>query len=267
MIVLPLRKPGDAQEMAAEAHNPEMVGEVQVDREIVGALIVEQIETDLPREILEPRVDLVYEHSTRALSNAIDVSNVFLMPLWRTLGKAPLLVKGRNLPKTALVGGAIVAIILALCLIPTDFDLKGDGVLQPVERRDVFFDVDGRITEVAVGDGETVEEGELLVQLENHELNQEYQKIVGQISETTERLDSLRRAKRNPRLDASQEAQFSSEYLQLQQRKKNLQGQLELIRRKRDQLTVRSPMTGQVLLPWDAEQSLLRRPVFGPGNA
>ncbi|MFO7906546.1 MAG: hemolysin D [Pirellulaceae bacterium] len=261
MIVLPLRKPGDAEAMAAGAHNPEMVGEVQVDREIVGALIVEQIETDLPREILEPRVDLVYEHSTRALSNAISVSNVFLMPVWRAIGKSSLLVKGKNLPKTAVVGGVILGVILALCLIPTDFDLKGDGVLQPVERRDVFFDVDGRITEITVDDGETVEEDEPLVKLENHELSQEHQKIVGQMSETSERLDSLRRAKRNPTLDPSQEAQFSSEYLQLQQRQKNLQLQLELIARKRENLIVRSPMAGQVLLPWDAEQSLLRRPV------
>ncbi|MFW6169791.1 MAG: biotin/lipoyl-binding protein [Planctomycetota bacterium] len=262
VIVLPFRKPGNAEEMAAGAHNPEMVGEVQVDREIVGALIVEQIETDLPREILEPRVDLVYEHSTRALSNAINVSNVFLMPLWRTIGKSSLLVKGKNLPKTAIVGAVIVAVILALCLIPTDFNLKGDGVLQPLERRDVFFDVDGRITEVTVDDGGTVEEGDPLVKLENHELSQEYQRIVGQMSETSERLDSLRRAKRNPMLDPSQEAQFSGEYMQLQQRQKNLQLQLELIQRKRENLIVRSPMAGQVLLPWDAEQSLLRRPVM-----
>lgn len=261
VIVLPLRKPGDAEATAAGAHNPEMVGEVQVEREVVGALIVEQIETDLPREILEPRVDLVYEHSTRALSNAINMNSVFLMPVWRAIGKSSLLVKGKNLPKTAVVGGVIVAVILALFLIPTDFDLKGEGVLQPVERRDVFFDVDGRITEVAVDDGDPVQKDDPLVVLENHELSQEYQRIVGQISETSERLDSLRRAKRNPMLDPSQAAQFSSEYLQLQQRQKSLQLQLELIDRKRENLIVRSPMAGQVLLPWDAEQSLLRRPV------
>ena len=94
VVVLPLRKPGDPQEASRSGHNAEMIGEVQVDREIIGALIIEQIETDLPREILEPRIDLVYEHSTRALSNAIDVENVFMMPVWKAIGKSTLIVKG-----------------------------------------------------------------------------------------------------------------------------------------------------------------------------
>ncbi len=45
------------------------------------------------------------------------------------------------------------------------------------------------------------------------------------------------------------------------ERPKNLQVQLDLMQRKRESLIVRSPTSGQVLLPWDAEQSLLRRPV------
>ncbi len=262
VIVLPLRKPGDPEEAVTSGGNADMIGEVHVDREIVGALIVEQIETDLPREILEPRIDLVYEHSTRALSNALDVDNIFLMPVWRTIGKAPLLVKGRNLPKTLLAAGAIVAVLLALFLIRTDFNLKADGVLQPVERRDVFFDIDGRIVDVLVESGQLVEEGAPLIQLENHDLDEEYQKIIGQVSETSERLDSLRRAKRNSLLQPAQAAQIAGEYLQLLERKDNLDEQLKLVRQKRESLIVRSPMRGQVLLPWDAEQSLMHRPVL-----
>ena len=34
---------------------------------IIGALIIEQIESEIPREILAPRLDLVYEHSARAI--------------------------------------------------------------------------------------------------------------------------------------------------------------------------------------------------------
>ncbi len=56
-------------------------------------------------------------------------------------------------------------------------------------------------------------------------------------------------------------AQISGEYLQLLEREKNLRGQLALIEEKRKNLIVRSPIDGQVLLPWDAEQSLKHRPV------
>ena len=261
VIVLPLRKPGDPNEVARSGRNADMIGEVHVEREIIGALIVEQIETDLPREILEPRIDLVYEHSTRALSNALDYHGIFLMPVWRTIGKSTVLVKGRNLPKTLLVGGAILATLLALFLIRTDFNLKADGVLQPIIRRDVFFDVDGTITDVFVKSDQLVKQGDPLLQLENHDLQQEWQKVIGQISETTERLDSLRTARRNSNLTPAQMAQISGEYLQMVERDKNLSGQLALIEEKRRSLVVRSPIDGQVLLPWDAEQSLKHRPV------
>ncbi len=261
VIVLPLRKPSDPDQTAHSSRNADMIGEVHVEKEIVGALIVEQIETDLPREILEPRIDLVYEHSTRALSNALDYHNIFLMPVWRTIGKSTVLVKGRNLPKTLTVGGIILAVLLSLFLIRTDFNLKADGVLQPVDRRDVFFDVNGRIIDVLVESDQLVKKGDPLLRLENHDLEQEYQKILGQQKETTERLDSLRRAKQNSLLQPAEMARISGEYLQLLERDKNLKEQRRLIEDKLASLTVVSPADGQVLLPWDARQSLMHRPV------
>jgi hypothetical protein len=272
VVVLPLRKPGDPHEAARTGQNAEMIGEVQVDREIVGALIAEQIETDLPREIIEPRVDLVYEHSTRALSNAVDVENVFLMPVWKAIGKSTLLVKGRNLPKTLIATAIVLGILGILFLWRTDFNLKSDGTLQPAERRDVFFDTNGTITEVFVEDGQPVRgpnleadppfEGTPLVRLTNHELEQEYEKTIGQLNETRERLEGLRMAKLSGELSKSEEAQISGEFLQLTVREKNLQAQLQLIRDKRKKLVVHSPIDGLVLLPWDAKQSLLHRPVM-----
>lgn len=263
VIVLPMRKPGDLEAAVRGGHNAELIGEVHVEREIIGALIVEQIETDLPREILEPRIDLVYEHSTRALSNALDYHNIFLLPFWRAIGKSTVLVKGRNLPKTLTVGGLILAAFLSLFLIRTDFELKADGKLQPVHRRDVFFDVDGTIVDVRVRSDQLVEAGAELLVLENHDLEQEWQKTLGQISETSKRLDSLRQIRRNPRgLSESQLSQVSAEYLQLVQRYENLEMQRKLIEEKRQKLIVRSPVAGQVLLPWDADQSLKHRPVL-----
>ncbi len=274
VVVLPLRKPSDPNEVVRSGQNAEMVGEVQVEREIIGALIVEQIETDLPRAIIDPRIDLVYEHSTRAMSNALDVQNVFLMPVWKAIGKSTLLVKGRNLPKTLMVVSAILLVLAGLFLWRTDFDLKSDGNLQPAVRRDVFFDTNGTISEVMVKDGDMVrgpkvgpdgaviEPGQPLVKLTNHELEQEWQKTFGQLQETMERLESLRMAKLSGELSQSEEAQISGEFLQLNEREKNLQAQLGLIKEKREKLVVRSPISGKVLLPWDADQSLLHRPVM-----
>ena len=102
LAVVPLRKP----ELAAAAAQPN-VGGVESEQahqgEIVGALIVEQIESEIPREILAPRLDMVYEHSTRAISNALEHHNLFLMPVWRAIGKSRVIVQGRNLPKTVII--------------------------------------------------------------------------------------------------------------------------------------------------------------------
>ncbi len=262
VIVLPLRKPTNPDEAARSSRSAELIGEQHVEREILGALIIEQIETDLPREILEPRIDLVYEHSTRALANALDYHSVFLMPVWRAIGRSALLVKGRNLPKTLTVGGAVLAILLALFLIPTDFNLKAEGSLQPVTRQDIFFDTDGTVIDLLVVADQLVEPGDPLAKLENHDLEQEYLKNWGQIQETNERLDNLQKEKKNSRgLTPAQLAQIAGEYVQLQQRAKSLLEQKELIELKREKLTLRSPIAGQVLLPWDAEQSLKHRPV------
>jgi biotin carboxyl carrier protein len=262
VIVLPLRKPSNPDDVARSGRNAQLIGEQHVEREILGALIVEQIETDIPREILEPRIDLVYEHSTRALANALDYHSVFLMPLWRTIGKSTLLVKGRNLPKTLTVGGIILAILLALFLIPVDFNLKAEGTLQPVTRQDVFFDTDGTIVELLVKGDQLVQAGQSLARLENHDLEQEYLKILGQMQETNEQLDSLQKQKKNSRnIREAELAQIAGEYVQLLERAKSLQEQKALVDSKREKLVLKSPIAGQVLLPWDAEQSLKHRPV------
>ena len=196
VIVLPLRKPSDPDEAERGGRNAEMIGEVHVEREIIGALIVEQIETDLPREILEPRIDLVYEHSTRALSNAIDYHSMFLMPLWRTIGKSTVLVKGRNLPKTLTIGGAHSGRCCQPVPDPHRFQSEGRRCLAAgrpprcLLRRGRHHH--GRLrARVTSWSRRAIN----CCELENHDLEQEWQKIIGQISETTERLDSLRQAR------------------------------------------------------------------------
>lgn len=128
----------------------------------VGALVVERIEdVRVPEKMLQ-RVDVVAHHSATALSNATDYHNLFLMPLWRTLGKTRFLIKARTLPKTSAVAGAILAVILFLCFWPANFELQGEGTLEPVKRRDVFAGIDGEVTDVLVKHGQQVDDQQLV---------------------------------------------------------------------------------------------------------
>ena len=69
--------------------------------EVIGALIVEQIESNIPRTTIAPRVDLVYQHSSRALANAISHERLFLMPVWRTVGNAAWVLRARHAAQDA----------------------------------------------------------------------------------------------------------------------------------------------------------------------
>jgi len=149
----PRPEPTDDQEEEDLRAEPEVA---------VGALVVEQIEDVRVPERMLQRVDVVAHHSAAALTNATDYHNLFLMPLWRTLGKTRFLIKARTLPKTSFVAGAILAVILFLALWPANFELQGEGTLEPVYRRDVFAGIDGVVKEVWVEHGATVDHRRLV---------------------------------------------------------------------------------------------------------
>ncbi len=101
----------------------------------IGALIVEQIETQIDQGTLQGRVDLVYEHSCRAIANSMAHSDLFLMPVWRFLDRATWMFRGSALPKTLAILGLLTVALLAALLVQIDFDLKGNGTLKPIEQK------------------------------------------------------------------------------------------------------------------------------------
>ena len=64
----------------------------------------------------------------------------------RTIGHSRILYKARNLPKTLAITGVILAVILALFLFRTNFNLECKGNLQPVSRREVYTQTGGRVS-------------------------------------------------------------------------------------------------------------------------
>ena len=145
IIVLPLRKPLKLDRFEAGSVEQEAAIEGGRTGEVIGALIIEQIETDLPRDLIDPRIDLVYEHSARAVSNSLTHNNVFMMPVWRTIGNSGWLVRARTLPKTLLVAGIVLLVALVLFLYPAQLKMEANGALQPVNRRDIFVKANGYV--------------------------------------------------------------------------------------------------------------------------
>lgn len=262
IAVLPLREPqreGEVQQGAA--------GQVDRDNahrgEVIGALIVEQIESDLPPEIFRARVDLVYEHGTRAIANSLSHSNLFLMPVWRTLGKSTQLFRGRMLPKTIAVLVAIGLIALGLIFVPMELQLEAEGKLEPQARRDVFAPIDGEVIEVLADHSSVVKAGDPLIRLRNRQIEMEMTELLGQIQTTTAEFNRVRgiltAARRT--LELNEQRQLQGEEREFEVRLAALREKLQLQTERAEQLIIRAPIDG-IVMSWDVEKTLRSRPVM-----
>jgi multidrug efflux pump subunit AcrA (membrane-fusion protein) len=238
------------------------VEELSHTGKIIGALVIEQIESDIPKDILAPRLDLVYEHSARALSNAIDHNSLFLMPVWRTIGKSRWVVEARTWPKTVTITAAVLVLLIAGLVIPTNFDMRAKGTLEPVKKRDVHAPMPGEIMQVLHDNGETVTEGEPLLILRNADLEIKKREIEGQYKSAQEKLFALTQQLTNPPpgQSAADKARLESDQATLLPQVKSLGEQMELVNKRVEELVVKSPIAGKIIT-WDAKKQLQNRPV------
>jgi multidrug efflux pump subunit AcrA (membrane-fusion protein) len=253
VAVLPLQRPMPAEEEEKQDRTePEAP---------VGALIVEQIEDNRLLPSMAQRVEVVCRHSSAALANSMQHQNLFLMPVWRALGKSRVVVKARTLPKTLSIGGAILAVLIALFIWPADFRLESKGTLEPAEHRDVFAGTKGVVTKLLVKHGDMVNEGDLLAVLRDVDLDVDLTKVEGQLLTNQERITTIVRQLLESRtLRDDEKAKLIGERQEAEAQQKSLQKQLELLKEKSQVLEVRSPIPGQIVT-WDLENKLINRPV------
>lgn len=256
MVILPLRKPRPGDDTILQNESEDLS-----PREIIGALIVEQLEMDIPREVLEPRVDLVYEHAARALSNTIEHHSLFMMPVWKTIGKSRVVMQGRNLPKTVSITAAVLVGLLILS-IPgmKTFSLKSKGSLQPINKQEVFAGIGGIIEQVRVDDGDEVKAGDILLTMKNSELEQQLEKLHGDIAAAQKKLQSSYIQRRNTDKKNNSSQEIDAQIPEIKEQIESLQAELRVKDEQREKLTVRAPINGRVVT-WNAKENLLARPV------
>ena len=264
IAVLPLREPERRLGTDRETGAAGIIDRDNAHRgEVIGALIVEQIESAIPTDVFKARTDLVYEHGTRAIANSRSHSNLFLMPLWRALGRATWVVRARTLPKTLAVVAAIAGLIAALVLIPKDFNLEADGHLSPIQKRSVFASVDGEVVEVNVVHKQAVKAGDVLVRLRNTDMDVQITEAEGELQTTLAEIDSnkMQRARLEDLRERTQQRELLLEKKELEVRRDSTVEKLRLLRERAKDLVVKSPIDG-VVVSWDVEKSLRARPVM-----
>ncbi len=248
VAVLPLEKPRSDKDDRESAP------------EYLGALIIEQITDDSLNESMRRRIDVVADHSALALTNAREHHGLFLLPVWRTIGKSRWLVQARTLPKTLLAVIAVVAVLVALFVIPARLELSGRGTLEPVVKHDIFAGLDGNVIAVHVKHGDFVKKGQLLVTLENRDLSGQLFEVTGRLESTRQQMLSARSQLSDNRLSREERERVAGQAAQYRQTVRSLEEQENLIKLKQQQTKVLSPIDGQVLT-WQAQEKLITRPV------
>jgi multidrug efflux pump subunit AcrA (membrane-fusion protein) len=231
---------------------------------MLGAIVIEQLVDSRPPDGLLQRVDVVRRHSATALTNAQSHEGLFLLPLWRTIGKSRVLVTARNLPKTILAAIALAAAVAAMCLVPYDFTITADGKLLPETRRNVFAALGGIITDVPVVEGQNVKQGDVVAVQESLDLADKEVQLQTEMAANVEarkaaefkrsRLNLDQRGTESDRLDVA------SELARIEQERQGLLKQQQILQQQTDQLKITSPIDGKVVT-WKVQDLLKGRPV------
>lgn len=161
-----------------------------------------------------------------------------------------------------LTAAAVIGLVLlvAAANLPVQHHVIATGTAEPANRRQVFATVDGIVKTIHVVDGESVQQGQPLFQIESAELESQAEALVGQIQTASQRLASVRALRLSSTADPAQSSRLALEERQLESDLANHGAQLEIVRAQQAELTVISPIDGKVV-GWQLTRRLADRPV------
>ncbi len=232
------------------------------DRPALGLLLVEQFATSAsPEEVLD-RVNVIAPHVASALSNAVEYESVWLLPLWRAIGRTTRWILGY--PKLAIISVvvAIAVACMALALIPAEYRVHAEGRTMPCIQHEIYAKSEGVVTKILVVGGQRIAKGDTLLRLENKELEIETIATKNEIIENISLAESLGVQKEAARISGDRDAELKAEGEQASAQVK-LEGarrRLKLLEERAERLTVISEYDG-VVATFQPEELLRGRPV------
>ena len=249
-----------------EERNPNDPTTKEKPRKPIGVLVVEQFSESRPLPQLRQQAELVTDHVAAALHNAETHRSIFLLWLWRALGRMFGWFRGRNLWIAIAVLLGLSVIGAGLAFVPWDYRVEATGMTMPVEQRDVFAPWDGDVLEVLVDNGKRVNKGEPLIQMKSDDLRTELVQARRDLADYLEQVQSLGFQRRDAQLSTDRnrrEAEVTrlvGEIAAAQIKADGAKDWVEILEKRIEALTVRSPIDG-VVATFQLEQTLLNRPV------
>ena len=246
VTVIPVFQPDALVEKEDESKRPK-----EKVLKVVGGLIVEQVAESQPKPGVLEKAQLIGDHVGSAVYNAKTHHRLFLMPLWKLLGKCFGFFEGRNALKAAAVLVLIAALVASMVLIPWEYRVEGTGVMTPFTQKEVFAPWNGTVTKVLAVSGKHVEAGELLIVLEDKPLKAEYSAAEGELTtkralERTLKVELGNVATGRVQGQGRSVDEIAGQLEQTMTEVAALTKKVAILRERVDQLQVRAPISGTV---------------------
>lgn len=229
---------------------------------VFGCLILEQFTESAPQPAVRLYAPLIADHVAAALSNARNHESIFLMPLWRLIGRTIGWFRGRRLAIAGAIVAGVVLLGLALALVPWEYRVEAKGRAMPAEQHEIFAPWDGRVEQVFVENGQTVNAGDPLAVLRSDDLETELLAAENAVLEGAKQVADLQqqRERAAAKGDRDEALRFGAELHKVEVEREGAELRARKFRERRDQLTVRAPVKG-VVATFQVRQNLLDRPV------
>ncbi|GHT18097.1 hemolysin D [Planctomycetales bacterium] len=240
-----------------------------------GALLVEQIEDSRIPERMRKRVEIVADHTCSALGNALEHHSIFLMPLWKFIGKSKVLITARMLPKTIAVSLLVLAVVATFVFLPWKFQMHANGTLEPARRQKIYSPLDAEVKKLYVDHNMPVQgpstaadgiqyRGTTLLELRSSELDVMDAQLHGERLEIIEKITSLNRMlqDQDKRLTDYDKADLVGQIQRANIQLETLDKKISIFeKRQKPDLFITSPIDG-VVVSWDIKQRLTeKRPI------
>jgi multidrug efflux pump subunit AcrA (membrane-fusion protein) len=255
IAVLPVARPTPGELASASGGIPR-----QVEKPTF-VLIAEQFDAR-SGNLTPQRLQEVGELSATALYNALEVHELPFRWLLRPLAEAKRQV-AKHVARSTAIAGAALAMVAALILVPADFTVEATGTVEPTVRQEVFAPRSGLVEEVLVANGADVAAGQPLARLRDPSLELDLKRVHGEMETVRRQLEAARATKSSRDVRDANPVELyrlSASEREFEQQLANLQSELTLLDRERENLVVRSPIAGRVVT-WDVASRLTARPV------
>lgn len=229
---------------------------------VIACLIAEQSKDSDPAPAVSQRINLVADHVSAALSNARAQESIFLLPLWRSIGRTLGWFRGRRLAIALGILAAIAVFIGALSVVPWEYRFEATGKAMPSEQHDVFAPWDGHVIQVKVENGQVVKKDEVVLVLRSDDLDTELLSAQNAVSEAKKKLLNLIQERATAENSGRTEeiSRINTEIATTEAQQKGSEDKVAMFEKRIAALQVRSPVDG-VVATFQVSQNLLDRPV------